>query len=207
MGFGSPRLGGGHVSHIRPSPRSLGSDFATWQSVFPNVLFLVFCFRELGIRFPTITRISSFGSKSDVFDSRRLHQTSAVIAAGSARGVPQHPLVQHDLAGPAHHCRLAAPPRRRTTSRLARPANPRRVAVDLPISNDAISNSKHQLQLDRNLISLQSGLCWSAGRLGRWRRPIQARALMYLATSSMGGLRSSVHQVPTKVTIPMRALA
>jgi len=48
-------LGGGHVSHVRPSPRRLAFDFASWQSVFPNVLFLVFCFHYLRIWFPVIT--------------------------------------------------------------------------------------------------------------------------------------------------------
>ena len=46
-----------------------------------------------------------------------------------------------------------------------------------------------------------------AGRFGRWRRPIQASAEMWFATSSTEGLRSSVHHWPTKVTIPMSACA
>jgi len=37
-------VGGGHVSHVRPSLRDLGFGFASWQSVFPKVLFAVFCF-------------------------------------------------------------------------------------------------------------------------------------------------------------------
>jgi hypothetical protein len=51
------------------------------------------------------------------------------------------------------------------------------------------------------------GRDFRAGRLGRWRRPIQARAPMCLATSSTGGLRAPVHHLPTKVTIPTRAWA
>ena len=35
-------LGGGHVSHVRPSLRGLAVDFATWQNGFPKLLFLVF---------------------------------------------------------------------------------------------------------------------------------------------------------------------
>ncbi len=41
---GAQGPGGGHVSHVRPSLRCLAFDFASWQSVFPNVLFAVFCF-------------------------------------------------------------------------------------------------------------------------------------------------------------------
>jgi hypothetical protein len=32
-------LGDGHVSHVRPSLRRLAFDFASWQTVFPKVLF------------------------------------------------------------------------------------------------------------------------------------------------------------------------
>jgi hypothetical protein len=47
----------------------------------------------------------------------------------------------------------------------------------------------------------------SAGRFGRWRRPIHASAAMWLATFSTGSLRVSVHHWPTKVTIPTSACA
>jgi hypothetical protein len=49
-------LGGGRLSHVRPSLRHLVFDFATWQNGFPKVLFLVFWFRCIGIRFPVIPR-------------------------------------------------------------------------------------------------------------------------------------------------------
>lgn len=60
---------------------------------------------------------------------------------------------------------------------------------------------------DPEPIGGQSGRTLSAGRLGRWRRPIHARALMCRATSSTGGLRASVHHLPTKVTMPTSACA
>ena len=47
----------------------------------------------------------------------------------------------------------------------------------------------------------------SVGRLGRCRRPIQASAPMCLATSSTLGLRTPVHHLPTKVTMPTSACA
>ena len=47
----------------------------------------------------------------------------------------------------------------------------------------------------------------SEGRLGKWRSPIHASAAMWLATSSTGGLRTSVHHCPTNVTMPIRAWA
>jgi hypothetical protein len=49
-------LGGGHVSRVRLSLLSGGFDFATWQDGFPKVLFRVFWFRCVGIRFPVIPR-------------------------------------------------------------------------------------------------------------------------------------------------------
>jgi len=49
-------LGGGHISHVRPSLLGLAFDFATWQSGFPKLLFAVSCFRQLAICFPVITR-------------------------------------------------------------------------------------------------------------------------------------------------------
>ena len=50
-------------------------------------------------------------------------------------------------------------------------------------------------------------MCSREGRLGRWRRPIHASALMCFATSSTGGWRFSVHHLPTKVTMPISAFA
>ena len=35
-------LGGGHISHVRPSLRGLAFDFASWQSGFPKLLFTVY---------------------------------------------------------------------------------------------------------------------------------------------------------------------
>jgi hypothetical protein len=35
-------LGGGRLSHVRPSLSCLGFDFAIWQTGFPKLLFLVF---------------------------------------------------------------------------------------------------------------------------------------------------------------------
>ena len=51
-------LGGGHVSHVRPSLRSLAFDFASWQSGFLKALFTVFRSLWSQILFPVITRSS-----------------------------------------------------------------------------------------------------------------------------------------------------
>jgi len=45
----------------------------------------------------------------------------------------------------------------------------------------------------------------SAGRFGRCRSPIHARAAMWLAAFSTESLRLSVHHWPAKVTIPTNA--
>ena len=51
------------------------------------------------------------------------------------------------------------------------------------------------------------GGVWNFGRVGKCRSPIHASPPMCLATSSTAGLRSSVHHLPTKVTMPTSACA
>ena len=142
-------------------------------------------------------------AKSDVFDSHRLHQTSAMIASTPIPGSVAPPQAGTLLLF-WHHDDDAE----RSSARLT---GNRRIVIDLPISMNAISRPKLQTPAPtRSEFDYHCSLgaafgVW--GALGRWRRPIQASAPMCLATSSIGGLRSSVHHVPTKVTMPMRALA